>query len=41
VNPSLPYVENKLAEHSDTHTMSTTVLRMAKELKQMVKQEKE
>ena len=32
-NPSFPYLENKLAELSDTHTMSMTVLRMAKELK--------
>jgi len=32
-NPSFPYLKNKLAECSDTHTVNTMVLRMAKELK--------
>jgi len=38
-NPSFPYLENKLAEYLDTHTVSTTVLRMAKVLKTIGKTE--
>ena len=36
---SFPYLENKLAGHSDTNTVHTVVLRMAKELKWTVKVE--
>jgi len=37
VRSSFPYLENKLAGHSDTNTVNTVVLRMAKELKWTLK----
>jgi len=39
-NPNFPYLENKLAECSDTHTVRKTFRRMVNKLERTVKQRK-